>query len=102
MNIVEINEGPKVDYVVDDKTITFANSLSVNLEEKEMDWPVHIDICSDASGTLVIGTATGKRYVAEIDIPERQYQIDDGDEEGNMPPVPLDMDKVKLTLWALE
>lgn len=102
MIIVNINEGTKIDYTVNDKTVTFGGALSVNLAELEEDWPVHIDICSNAAGALVIGTTTGRRYVAEIDIPERQYQTTGEGEDETLTPVPLDMDTVKLTLWALE
>lgn len=102
MIIVDINEGAKIDYTVDETTVTFGDSLSVDLAEMEEDWPVHIDVCSNAAGELVIGTTTGRRYVAEIDIPERQYQTTGEGEEEMETPVPLDMDNVKLTLWALE
>jgi hypothetical protein len=45
--------------------------------------------------------------VAEIDVPARQYLEADDEEamdEGTMTPepVPLDMDTVTLTLWAVE
>jgi hypothetical protein len=46
---------------------------------------------------LVIGAAAGRSYVAEIDIPARQYETD---QEGNQTALPLDMDSVTLTLWA--
>ena len=39
--------------------------------------------------------------MAEIDIPAREYIETEG-EEGGMEPLPLDMEKVTLTLWALE
>ena len=100
MIIVEKNEGPKIEYEVTGKKICFDDDLTINLAKREEDWPVHIDICSDRDGDLVIGTAAGRAYVAEIDIPAREYTP--GETEEDPPtPVPLDMDKVTLTLWAI-
>ena len=50
---------------------------------------------------LVIGYEHGWRYVAEIDIPEREYTEPESEDDPREP-LPLDMDKVKLTLWAIE
>ena len=111
MIIVEKNEGPKIDYEIQNtatkKKITFDDDLTINLIKREEDWAVHIDICFDRDGDLVIGTAAGRAYVAEIDIPPREYiEVPDPDaeEEGatKLEPVPLDLDKVTLSLWAVE
>ena len=104
MIIVEKNEGPKIAYEIDDvsdtkKKITFDDDLTINLAKREEDWPVHIDVCSDSKGDLVIGTAAGRAYVAEIDIPARSYTEPEGEEVPE--PIPLDLDKVTLSLWAL-
>ena len=74
------------------------------------------------SGLSLVGQVLGKsdmirkanrkmcirdRYVAEIDIPSREYtETEEETEEGEQTktrrdPVPLDMDKVTLTLWAV-
>ena len=107
MIIIEKNEGPKIPYEVTGKKICFDDDLTINLAKREEDYPVHIDVCSDADGDLVIGTAAGRRYVAEIDIPKREYIYPDPpadpDDPTDLPiPVPLDMDKVTLSLWSLE
>lgn len=110
MIIVNKNEGPKIDYEVQDtatkKKITFDDDLTINLVKREEDWPVHIDVCFDADGCLVIGTAAGRAYVAEIDIPAREYiypePAGEGEEQEPPTPVPLDLDKVTLSLWAVE
>lgn len=110
MIIVNKNEGPKIDYEIQNtatkKKITFDDDLTINLIKREEDWPVHIDVCFDADGCLVIGTAAGRAYVAEIDIPAREYIYpepgDEGEEQGPPTPVPLDLDKVTLSLWAVE
>lgn len=109
MIIVDKNEGPKIDYEIQNtatkKKITFDDDLTINLIKREQDWPVHIDVCFDHDGELVIGTAAGRAYVAEIDIPERQYTEEPDPEDPEQTirtPVPLDLDRVTLSLWAVE
>lgn len=111
MIIVEKNEGQKIDYEVKNtaskKTICFDDDLTINLAKREEDWEVHIDVCFDRDGNLVIGTAAGRAFVAEIDIPAREYkEVPDpeAEEEGGtkLEPVPLNLDKVTLSLWAIE
>lgn len=110
MIVIDKNPGTKVDYTVEDTHITFGDDLGLNLAVREQDWPVHIDICRDANNELVIGTAQGRAYVAEIDIPARKYKeipVEPAPAEGeptgpNLVPVPLNMDDVTLTLWAIE
>lgn len=106
MNIVEKNEGPKIDFEITGQKITFDDDLTINLKKREEDYPVHIDVCFDEDGNLVLGTAAGRAYVAEIDIPAREYvyhEPQEGEEQAEPPtPVPLDMDKVTLSLWAIE
>lgn len=111
MIVKEKNQGAKIPYQVDGTRITFADDLSINLAKREEDWPVHIDICAGATGELVIGAAAGRSYVAEIDIPARQYvdtgvsdALSEGEEtaQPQSEAVPLDMDQVALTLWAVE
>ena len=101
MHVVEKNEGPKIPYEVFGKKICFDDDLTINLVKREEDWAVHIDVCYDRDKNLVIGTAAGRAYVAEIDIPAREYTVPET-EEDEREPIPLDMDKVTLTLWAIE
>ncbi len=114
MIVVEKNEGAKIPYEVKKQKICFDDDLTINLARRQGDEPEHIDVCSDADGNLVIGAAAGRAYVAEIDIPAREYErsddapsdgegIEDGEGGGSasLTPLPLDMAKVKLTLWAL-
>jgi len=110
MIIVNKNEGPKIPYTTRTTKITFDDDLTINLAKRERDDPVHIDICADRDGELVIGAVAGRRYVAEIDIPARRYEEQpdpeeqgEPDGEGSAPvPIPLDMNLVTLSLWALE
>ena len=105
MIVVEKNQGPKIPYEVTGKKICFDDDLTINLAKRQEDWPVHIDVCYDEDECLVIGTAAGRAYVAEIDIPAREYEYHEageGEEPEPPTPLPLDMDKVTLSLWAIE
>ena len=105
MIIVNMNEGQKIDYEIQNtatkKKITFDDDLTINLAKREEDWPVHIDVCYDEDRELVIGTAAGRAYVAQIDIPARQYTPGETEEDPPVP-VPLDLDNVTLSLWSIE
>jgi hypothetical protein len=105
MIIVEKNIGPKIDYEIQNtatkKKITFDDDLTINLAKRQEDYAVHIDVCYDEDDALVLGAAAGRRYVAELDIPARQYDVDDSGEEPVVTPVPLDLDTVTLTLWSI-
>jgi hypothetical protein len=109
MIIVEKNEGQKIDYEIQNtatkKKITFDDDLTINLAKREEDWAVHIDVCYDEDENLVLGTAAGRAYVAEIDIPAREYTEEPDPEDPEQTirtPVPLDLDKCTLSLWSIE
>lgn len=102
MIIVNKNGGTKIPYEEYGTKICFDDDLTINLSKREEDEPVHIDVCYDADGALVLGAAAGRRYVAEIDIPARNYTESASGEETTRVPVPLDMEKVTLTLWAID
>ncbi len=101
MIIVEKNAGPKIPFEVIGKKICFDDDLTINLQERQKDEPEHIDVCSAIDGELVIGAAAGRAYVAEIDIPAKEYETSGEGDEAVTEAVPLDMDKVTLTLWAI-
>ncbi len=109
MIIVEKNEGEKIPYEIEENKISFGDEITINVEAFERDDANHIDICRDKYGNLVMGVIPGlaEVYVAQIDIPPREYDyIADGvDEEGNPKEVPMpepfDIDKCTLTLWAI-
>lgn len=124
MKVIEMNEGRKIPYEVNGTKICFDDDLTINLAKRQEDCDVHIDVCSDQNGALVIGAASGNYYVAQIDIPKMEYEEtvsedevtetvhgeDESESENEMQkqpqiirePKPLDMDSVTLTLWALE
>lgn len=125
MNVIEMNEGPKIEYEVTGNKITFDDDLTLNLAKREEDDHVEIDICSDSDGNLVIGSAAGRAYVAQIAIPAREYEEEEeeidpdedapednsADSDGEpltaketrtvRKPVPFNIDRVTLALWAV-
>lgn len=110
MNVIQKNEGAKIPYTVSGSKITFDDEVMYNLTKYERDEASHIDLCRDKFGNLVSGVipGTAERYVAQIDIPARRYDyVPDGvDADGNPKQkkvaVPLDMERVTLTLWSVE
>ncbi|XJZ25937.1 hypothetical protein ACF5W4_11045 [Bacillota bacterium Lsc_1132] len=105
MIIVEKTPGEKIPYEVAGNLLMLDQQLYLNLPSYERDYDVHIDISSNEFGFLVMGTA--RAYVAEIDIPAREYKevVTGEDEEGNpvteRQPQPFDIEKVTLTLWGV-
>ena len=110
MNIIHKNDGAKIPYTIRGSKITFDDEVMYNLTKHERDEASHIDLCRDKFGNLVSGVipGTAERYVAQIDIPARRYDyVPDGvDADGNpkqkQVAVPLDMERVTLTLWSVE
>lgn len=106
MIIIEKNEGPKIDYSTRTTKLTLNDEITIDLSKYERDFPVHIDICRNEFDMLTFGLST--RYVAQIDIPAREYQmVENGADEEGAPKydkvaVPFDMGKVTLTLWSVE
>lgn len=105
MIIVNKNEGRKIDYAVYGTEIVFGNDeLTLNLADIQDDWDIHVTVCYNKHHALTTGRG-GITYVAEIDIPAKEYTETEPTEEGGTGeriPVELDMEKVKLSLWAIE
>jgi hypothetical protein len=108
--VVEKNEGEKIAYEVSGTKIIFGDDeLMVNLKSRERDEAVTLDICKDTQDGLTVGVNTEAReYVAQVDIPAREYVIvDTGEKDNDGNPVmerkdvDFDMKKCTLTLWAL-
>ena len=97
MIIDEKTAGPKIPYEVVGTKIIFDDDLMLNLKKREDDEPVHIDICYNTAHQLITGTQDARAYVAEIDIPAREY-IEPAGEDEAPEPVPFDIDKVTLLI----
>lgn len=105
--VVEKNKGKKLSYSVSGNKLTLNDELMLNLEKYERDYDNHIDVCRDIYGNFIVGVIPGaERYVAQIDIPARTYEqpyrlSGDEEEDSEMIPVPFDVKRCTLTLWAL-
>ena len=76
MIVIEKNEGEKIPYTQNGTVISFADGrLSLDCALYQKDWGVHLDVCENSDGNLVMGTESGQKYVAQLDIPAREYQI---------------------------
>lgn len=102
-----------VDYSIKDTKVSFGDGeITIDLQKKERDDDVKIDVCKDYTDGLTFGTNGARIYVAQIFIPARKYS----DVEVNNPdynpedetsqkritehqPVPFSMDNVELTLF---
>lgn len=109
MTITHLPEDGKrfIEYELTKNTIDFNDGeLMFNIAKKERDYAVTVDICMDYTGSLVIGTGTGKTYVAQLHIPERKYTEEettvDGEASITMVPVPFDVNRCELILWEME
>lgn len=119
MNEVIKTPGKHIEYETTSKSIIFGDDdLSINLKNREMDEKVLLDICSDNNGFLVSGVAAGLRYVAQVEIPARQYVEEEKENPEYNPeaeagteaqqtiivrtPVPFDIDNCTIYLWGME
>lgn len=113
MIINNVTEGRKIPYETNGNMIFFNNEMMLNLEKYERDFEMAIDICEDENFMLVNGL--GRRYVAQIKIPAREYKKVTAESESNEDggisqeepetksvPVPFDIEKCTLNLWGLE
>ena len=111
VTVIEKNAGKKIDFEQEGTRLIFGDDeLMLNVAKYQKPWPVHIDICEDAAGNLFMGTAVGLYYVAELDIPQIEYEEQEPVEnegegvqaQATQQPIPLDMSDVILTLWSIE
>lgn len=120
MKEVIMTPGTHVEYETTSKSIIFGDDdLSINLKNREKDEKVLIDICSDADGELTMGTAAGLNYIAQVEIPARQYIEEEQDNPNYNPeaevgtegarekivtrtPVPFDIENCTIYLWGME
>ena len=121
MNEVIKTPGKHIVYDTTSKSIIFGEDedLSINLKNREQYEKTLIDICSDSDGFVVVGTAAGLRYVAQVEIPARQYTEEEQENPNYDPeaeagteaasqtitvrePVPFDIDNCTIYLWGME
>lgn len=99
MRIIEKKAGPKIDYTVTGTVVALGHDeLALDMAEIQDDWDIHVNVYYTKKHTMTTGRG-GITYVAEFDIPAREYT--ESEEEGSVP-VPLDMEKVTMSLWAID
>lgn len=113
MQIVEKNEGTKIDYNLRGTKLSFADGeITINLARYQRDDAVTKDIMVDADGYLTMGR--GRYYVAQVEIPAKEYDeevttetVEENGEEVereviNRTPKDIDLDKVVLYLFSID
>ncbi len=125
VTVIEKNAGQKIDFEQSGTRLIFGDDeIMLNAAKYQKDWDVEVDVCRDKSGNLTIGTGSGLRYVAQVEIPAATYtetEIEaeepaeapaaEGAAEGNgmnqkttvqRDKNPLDMGDVTVVLWSIE
>jgi len=105
INVVEVNEGTKIDFEQMGTKIFFGDDeIMVNVAKYQKDESNTIDIVIARDGTLAIGADSGIRYAAQIEIPANEYNYIENEEteETERVKVPLDMADVTLRLWSID
>lgn len=126
MNVIELNEGRKVEYELRGTKLDFADgTLTMNLAKYQRDYPVTKTITGDAEGNLLIDGSDSRFYVAEVEIPAIEYEdveVEGEAENATMTEAaedttaedtahkthierkakPLNTDDVTLRLWSIE
>ena len=74
VKVIEKNAGEKIPFTESGYKLNFDDMLAIKCNKYQKDWPVHKDICMDADGDLTMGTGDGLFYVAEVDIPAKEYE----------------------------
>ena len=125
VTVIEKNAGQKIDFEQSGTRLIFGDDeIMLNAAKYQKDWDVEVDVCRDKSGNLTIGTGSGLRYVAQVEIPAATYtetEIEaeepaeapaaedaaEGDGMNQKTTVqrdknPLDMGDVTVVLWSVE
>lgn len=125
VTVIEKNAGQKIDFEQSGTRLIFGDDeIMLNAAKYQKDWNVEVDVCRDKSGNLTIGTGSGLRYVAQVEIPAATYTeteieaeepaeapaAEDAAESDGMNQKttvqrdknPLDMGDVTVILWSIE
>ena len=126
VTVIEKNAGQKIDFEQSGTRLIFGDDeIMLNAAKYQKDWDVEVDVCRDKSGNLTIGTGSGLRYVAQVEIPAATYTETEipAEETAEAPAAedeaegsdsvnqkttvqrdknPLDMGDVTVILWSIE
>lgn len=106
IKVIEKNAGKKIGYEMDGSTLWIGDAIAMKLQRLQTDDVVRKDICADKDGNLVFGL--GENYVAQVEIPPREYDYIAGEPDGEGKPTTekvqksFDVSKCTLTLWSIE
>lgn len=115
-----MSEGDHIAYTTTEKAIIFGDEdLSINIKNRERDDKVLVDVCFNKDGELETGVSAGFAYVAQVEIPAREYNevevanpayVEGATAEDGVAvsatliektPVAFDIDKCTIRLWAI-
>ena len=91
---------------MDGNTLWIGDAIAMKLQRLQTDDVVRKDICADKDGNLVFGL--GENYVAQVEIPPREYDYIAGEPDGEGKQTTekvqknFDVSKCTLTLWSIE
>ncbi len=106
IEVIEKNAGKKISYEMDGNTLWIGDAIAMKLQRLQTDDVVKKDICADKDGNLVFGL--GENYVAQVEIPPREYDYIAGEPDGDRKPTTekvqksFDVSRCTLTLWSIE
>lgn len=106
IDVIEKNAGKKISYEMDGNTLWIGDAIAMKLQRLQTDDVVKKDICADKDGNLVFGL--GENYVAQVEIPPREYDYIAGEPDGDRKPTTekvqksFDVSRCTLTLWSIE
>lgn len=107
MQIEYVQDGPYAEVIFEGSVVQVAG-ISIDLDARQADAQVIIDIVTKDDGQIVEGVGNQGAYVANILIPPKEYEeVDTGETEEDGSPrierraVPLDVNKAVLKLWQL-
>lgn len=106
IEVIEKNAGKKISYEMDGNTLWIGDAIAMKLQRLQTDDVVKKDICADKDGNLVFGL--GENYVAQVEIPPREYDYIAGEPDGDGKPTAekvqksFDVSRCTLTLWSIE
>lgn len=106
MQVFKVSDGSKFsEYSLNPKRKKLTvGGIVIDLEDSTLDGCQNIlNITRNSDGTCVLGLGGKAGYVADIEIPPRQYRYEttgEGEEEKTEKiPIPLDLNTVVLKLW---
>ena len=117
MQLEILGNGPLAEYEENGTVVRIGgeNGVEIDCAALQADAALTVDICRDYSGSLVQGVGDGVSYVASLIIPPQekseQLKVDEAgepvlDDKGGqvyeMVAAPLNMGKVRLSLWPFE